>query len=82
MGASASSSAFPVNIQSWFPLGLTGWISLHSKGLSRVLYDTTVWKHQFFSAQPFFLLSNCDIDQEIGLAFWVLVVKFDNNPLK
>ena len=39
-------------IQDWFPLGLTGWISLQSKGLSRVFSNTTVQKHQFFHAQP------------------------------
>ena len=48
---SASASVLPVNIQYWFPLGLTGWISLQSKGLSRVFSNTTVQKHQFFSAQ-------------------------------
>ena len=52
IGASASASVLPMNIQSWFPLGLTGLISLQSKGLSRVFSSTTVWKHQFFSAQP------------------------------
>ena len=41
----------PMNIQDWFPLGLTGWISLQSKGLSRVFSNTTVQKHQFFSTQ-------------------------------
>ena len=41
-----------MNIQDWFPLGWTGWISLEPKGLSRVFSDTTVQKHQFFSAQP------------------------------
>ena len=50
--ASVSASVFPVNIQGWFPLGLTGLISLPSKGLSRVFFSTTVQKHQFFSAQP------------------------------
>ena len=45
------STIFPMNIQDWFPLGLTGWISLHSKGLSRVFSNTRVQKHQFFSAQ-------------------------------
>ena len=60
IGASASASVLPVNIQSWFPLGLTGLISLLSKGLSRVLSSTTVQKHQFFSAQPF-LWSNSHI---------------------
>ena len=48
----ASASVLPMNIQDWFPLGLTGLISLLSKGLSRVFSNTTVQKHQFFSAQP------------------------------
>ena len=48
----ASASVLPMNIQDWFPLGLIGWISLQSKGLSRVFSNTKVWKHQFFSAQP------------------------------
>ena len=48
----ASASVLPVNIQGWFPLGLTGLISLLSKGLSRVFSNTTVWKHHFFGAQP------------------------------
>ena len=48
--ASASASVFAMNIQDWFPLGLTGWISLQSKGLSRVS-NTTVQKHQFFGTQ-------------------------------
>ena len=51
IGVSASTSVLPVNIQDWFPLGLTGWISLQSKGLSRVSSNTTVQKHQFFSTQ-------------------------------
>ena len=50
-GASASASVLPMNIQGWFPLGLTGLISLQSKGLSRVFSNTTVQKHQFFGAQ-------------------------------
>ena len=49
---SASASVLPMNIQDWFPLGWTGWISLVSKGLSRVFSNTTIQKHQFFSAQP------------------------------
>ena len=53
IGASASESALPMNIQGWFPLGLTGLISLLSKGLSRVFSSTTVWKYQFWEAQPF-----------------------------
>ena len=51
VGALASASVFAMNIQGWFPLGLTGLISLHSRGLSRVFSSTTVWKHQFFGAQ-------------------------------
>ena len=50
-GISASASFLPMNIQDWFPLGLTGLISLQSKGLSRVFSNTTVQKHPFFSAQ-------------------------------
>ena len=52
IGASASTSTLPVNIQDWSPLGLTGLISLQSKGLSRVFSNTTVQKHQFFTTQP------------------------------
>ena len=51
IGVSASASVLPMNIQDIFPLGWTGWISLQSKGLSRVFSNTTVQKHQFFSAQ-------------------------------
>ena len=47
IGVSASTSVIPMNIQDWFPLGWTGWISLLSKGLSRVFSNTTVQKHQF-----------------------------------
>ena len=47
----ASASVLPMNIQDWFPLGLTGLIFLQSKGLSRVFSNTTVQKHQFFGAQ-------------------------------
>ena len=49
--ASASASVLPLNIQGWFPLGLTGWISLLPKGLSRVFFNTTVQKNQFFSTK-------------------------------
>ena len=51
VGASASVSVLPMDIQGWFPLGLTSLISLQSQGLSRVLSNTTVQKHHFFSAQ-------------------------------
>ena len=50
-GVSASASVRPVNTQNWSPLGWTGWISLQSKGPSRVFSNTTVQKHQFFSTQ-------------------------------
>ena len=51
IGISPSASALPMNIQDWFPLEWTDWISLQPKGLSRVFSNTTVLKHQFFSAQ-------------------------------
>ena len=57
IGVSASTSVLPMNIQDWVSLRGTGWISLQSKGLSRVFSSTTFWRHQFFGAQPF-LLSN------------------------
>ena len=50
IGASASASVLPMNIHGWFPSGWTGWITLQSKGLSRVISSTTVQKHQFFGA--------------------------------
>ena len=53
IGASAPASILPMNIQDWFLLGWTGWISMQSKGLSRVFSNTTVQKHQFFGAQLF-----------------------------
>ena len=52
IGVSASASVLPMNTQDWFPLGWTGWISLQSKGLSRVFSNTTLQKHQFFGTQP------------------------------
>ena len=71
IGASTSSSVLLMNIQDGFPLGLTGLISLQSKGLSRVFSSTTLQKHQFFSSQPSLwsnshirtrLLENCIFD--------------------
>ena len=59
-GASALASVLPMNTQSWSPLGLSGWISLQSKWLSRVFSNTTVQKHQFFSAQ-LSSQSNCHV---------------------
>ena len=52
IGVSASALVLPMNTQDWFPLGWPGWISLQSKGLSRVFSNTAVQKHHFFSAQP------------------------------
>ena len=52
IATSASASVLPMNIQDWFPLGLTGLINLQSMGFSRVFSSTTIQKHQFFSAQP------------------------------
>ena len=52
IGASASASVLPMNNQGWICLGLTGWISLQSKGLSRVFSSVTIQKHQFFGTQP------------------------------
>ena len=60
IGASASASVLPMNIQDWFPLGLTGLISLQSKGLSRVFSIKTVQKHRLFGTQPL-LWSNSHI---------------------
>ena len=59
IGVSASTSVPPMNTQDWYPLGWTGWISLQSKGLSRVFSNSTVQKHQFFGAQ-LSLQSNLD----------------------
>ena len=55
-GVSASTSVLPMNTQNWSPLGWTGWISLLSKGLSRVFSNTTVQKHQIFSTSTFFIV--------------------------
>ena len=52
IGVSASALILSLNIHNWSPLGWTSWISLQSKGLSRVFSNTTVQKHQFFSTQP------------------------------
>ena len=59
---SASASVLPMNIQDWFPLGWIGWISLQSRGLLRVFFNTTVQKHQFFSAQLFFMITLISIN--------------------
>ena len=69
IGASASASVLPMNIQDWFPLGWSSWISLLSKGLSRVFSNKKFQKHQFFSAKLSFQ-SNSHI-----LVFWMLSFK-------
>ena len=51
IGASSSASVLPMNIHGWFPLGFTGLIALLSKGISRIFFSTTVWRHQFFGDQ-------------------------------
>ena len=58
IGVSASALVLSMNTQDWSPLGWTGWISLQSKGLSRVFSNTTVQKHQFFGTQLFQCISN------------------------
>ena len=79
IGASASTSVLPMNIQNWFPLGWTGWTSLQSKGLSRVFSNNPVQKHQFFGAQ-LSLWSNSHIHtwllgKTIALTTWTFVGK-------
>ena len=67
--AKVLASVLPMNIQSWFPSGLTGFISFQSKGLSRVLFNTTVQKHQIFSAQ------NQWSNSHTALTRWIFVSK-------
>ena len=78
-GASASGSVLPMNIKGWFPLGLTGLISMLSKGLSRVFSNTTVEKDQFFGVQPFYIvqlsLSYMTTGKTIALTIWTFVCK-------
>ena len=79
VSAFAAIAALPMNIHDWFPLGLTGWISLQSKGLSRVVSNTTVQKHQFFGTQ-LSLQSNSHIlawllEKTIALIRWTFVGK-------
>ena len=65
IGASASAPVLPINIQGWFPLGLTCLISLQSKELSRVFSSTTVRKHQFFGVLPYMTTG-----KTIALTIW------------
>ena len=76
--ASASASVLPMNIQGWFPLGLTDLISLSSKGLSRVFSRTTIQNHQFFSAQPSWWSNShpyMTTGKTIALTRWTFVSK-------
>ena len=79
IGASASASLFPTNIQGWLPLGLTGLISLLSKGFSRVFPNTTVWRYQFFGIQLFFIVQLLHLymtpGKTIALTRWTFVGK-------
>ena len=72
IGSSALASVLPMNIQDWFPLGLTGLISLQSKGLSRVLSNTTVQNHQFFWYRHLWRsISNWNIDYRFPLRIFL-----------
>ena len=78
-GVSALASVLPMNTQDWSPLGWTGSISLQSKGLSRVFSNTTVQKHQFFSAQ----LSSQSLEHDIYislLTYFTLYNRFRVHP--
>ena len=88
IGVSASASVLPMNSQDWSPLGWTGWISLQSKGLSRVFSNTTVQKHQFFcthdetqdtaSSNTFscrFPVSACQLSTALVSLLWVWELK-------
>ena len=78
-GVSALASFLPKNTQGWSPLGWTGWISLQSKGLSRVFSNTTVQKHQFFGTQAFFTVQlshpYMTTGKTIALTRWTFVGK-------
>ena len=70
IGASVSVPVLPMTIQGWFPLGLTGFISLLSKGLSRVFSSTTVRKHQFFGTQPSYVFLYIFPEKEKTMVGW------------
>ena len=77
----ASASVLWMNIQGWFPLGLTGWISLPAKGLSRVLSRTTVWRHQFFGTQPFFIVQLSHLYMTTGQPIALTILTFVDNVM-
>ena len=76
IGVSASTLVLPMNIQDWFPLGWTGWISLQSKGLSRVFSNTTVQKHQLFS------ISEHSKKSDLTCFFSSFCLKDEDNQIK
>ena len=73
---SALASVLPKNIQDWFPLGLTGLNSLQFKVLSRVFSSTTIWKHQFFSAQAFFMVQLSHLLMTTGKTIALTICSF------
>ena len=76
IGASASASVLPMNIQGWFPYGFTSLISLQSKGLSRAFSRTTIRKHQFFCTQlSLWSNSHMTTEKNIGLTIWTFARK-------
>ena len=79
IGASASASVLPMSIQGWLPFRLTDWISLQSKGLSKVFSNTTVQKHQFFGCSAFFMVlvlhQYMTTRKTIALTIWTFVRK-------
>ena len=79
IGVSASATVLPMNIQDWLPLGWTGWISLQSKGLTRVFSNTTIEKHQFFKCSAFFIVKPSHLymtnGKTIALTRWTFVAK-------
>ena len=74
IGVSASKSVLPVNTQDWSPLGWTSWISLQSKGLSKVFTSTTVQKHQVFGIQPIDPQIVCAIDHSFKTIYWTNIM--------
>ena len=74
----ASASVLPVSIQGWFPLGLTGLISLESKGLSRIFFSITVWKHQFFGTILFLNFPHSHLELS---DFYIFAYLLDTNPV-
>ena len=83
IGVSASASVLSMSIQGWFPLGLTGFISLLSKGLLRDFSHTTVWKHQLFGAElSLWSNSHMTTGKTIALLYGPLSAKFTGNVSK